>query len=418
MGETECNLLDRQVLWVIQLTLSRSVAHNIIKKRTTRTTTDLMTTLSVHNYVDDWILDSMGSFHTSSHRELMQNYIADNFGKVYLTDEKALDVFGSSALVGPRKTRNLISKAPRPAPNVPRSSVSKGFYSTYPSASSAFPSSCLNLPRSLSPFHAQTFLALRRDVPHSEKGRSISIAPYCRALRISNTFFSLLPFDPILLLKFKNKWNQLKKDWKLWKELKRGSTGFGWDLIKRTVDASKKWWAEKLEAVLNAKKFKVCGIDPKLEDKLDVMFKGVVAMGHNTFNPSELGFDGISLDLTPDPLMGSGQGPSINPRELESTGQSKRRMMEKKIQNKDVFVQSSVDRLIEVFAAPQPVEPEVDDPRVDRFMNLLEDIFEVMADNDFFLKCVRVLECPTKRHIFKRLWPELHVQYLRLSIKN
>ncbi|XP_020578145.1 L10-interacting MYB domain-containing protein-like [Phalaenopsis equestris] len=48
-------------------------------------------------------------------------------------------------------------------------------------------------------------------------------------------------------MKMKNKWDQLKKDWKLWKELKQGSTGMGWDPVKRTIDAPEEWWAEKLQ---------------------------------------------------------------------------------------------------------------------------------------------------------------------------
>ena len=43
MKDEELNLLDRQVLGVIQLTLSRSVAHNVVKEKTT---VDLMKTLS------------------------------------------------------------------------------------------------------------------------------------------------------------------------------------------------------------------------------------------------------------------------------------------------------------------------------------------------------------------------------------
>ncbi|XP_020586020.1 L10-interacting MYB domain-containing protein-like [Phalaenopsis equestris] len=72
-------------------------------------------------------------------------------------------------------------------------------------------------------------------------------------------------------MKMKNKWDQLKKDWKLWKELKQGSTGMGWDPVKRTIDAPEEWWAEKLQAVPSAKKFKFVGIDPVMEEKLDRM---------------------------------------------------------------------------------------------------------------------------------------------------
>ena len=33
-------------------------------------------------------------FHTTSHREIIQNYVASDFGKVYLADGSALDVVG------------------------------------------------------------------------------------------------------------------------------------------------------------------------------------------------------------------------------------------------------------------------------------------------------------------------------------
>ena len=50
--------------------------------------------LAVESPLDDWVLDSGASFHTPPHREIIQNYVAGNFGKVYLTDGLALDVVG------------------------------------------------------------------------------------------------------------------------------------------------------------------------------------------------------------------------------------------------------------------------------------------------------------------------------------
>ncbi|KAI0516451.1 hypothetical protein KFK09_009130 [Dendrobium nobile] len=88
-------------------------------------------------------------------------------------------------------------------------------------------------------------------------------------------------------VQLKNKWDQLKKDWKLWKDLKRGSTGLGWDPRRKTIDAPDEWWKEKLEVVPNAKKFKYCGINPELEHKLDSMFMGVVATGVHAWTPNQ-----------------------------------------------------------------------------------------------------------------------------------
>ena len=39
-------------------------------------------------------MDLGASFHTTPHQEIIQNYIAGDFGKVYLADGSALDVVG------------------------------------------------------------------------------------------------------------------------------------------------------------------------------------------------------------------------------------------------------------------------------------------------------------------------------------
>ena len=50
--------------------------------------------LAADSPLDDWVLDSGASFHTTLHREIIQNYDAGDFGKVYLADGTALDVVG------------------------------------------------------------------------------------------------------------------------------------------------------------------------------------------------------------------------------------------------------------------------------------------------------------------------------------
>ena len=45
--------------------------------------------LSVNIPVESWILDSGASFHSSTNKELFQNFKSGNFGKVYLADNKA-----------------------------------------------------------------------------------------------------------------------------------------------------------------------------------------------------------------------------------------------------------------------------------------------------------------------------------------
>ncbi|RVW52843.1 Retrovirus-related Pol polyprotein from transposon TNT 1-94 [Vitis vinifera] len=50
--------------------------------------------LAVDSPLDDWVLDLGVSFHTTPHREIIQNYVVGDFGKVYLADGSTLDVVG------------------------------------------------------------------------------------------------------------------------------------------------------------------------------------------------------------------------------------------------------------------------------------------------------------------------------------
>ena len=42
--------------------------------------------LLVHIPIDDWVLDSGSSFHTTLQQEIMTNYVANDFDKVYLAN--------------------------------------------------------------------------------------------------------------------------------------------------------------------------------------------------------------------------------------------------------------------------------------------------------------------------------------------
>ncbi|XP_050133118.1 uncharacterized protein LOC126609170 [Malus sylvestris] len=86
----------------------------------------------------------------------------------------------------------------------------------------------------------------------------------------------------------KNKWDALKNEWKLWKELVGKETGLGWNSSKGTVDASQEWWNNKIQICINKEygKFRKKGISPKMEDKLDRMFLNTVATGEHAWAPS------------------------------------------------------------------------------------------------------------------------------------
>ena len=49
---------------------------------------------SLDSSIDSWIMDSTASFHTTHSLELFSNYVPRKFGKVYLADEKSLNIIG------------------------------------------------------------------------------------------------------------------------------------------------------------------------------------------------------------------------------------------------------------------------------------------------------------------------------------
>ncbi|XP_038687490.1 uncharacterized protein LOC119986869 [Tripterygium wilfordii] len=47
--------------------------------------------------------------------------------------------------------------------------------------------------------------------------------------------------------KFKNKWDILKKEYKLWKKLRLHDTGTGWENVRNTILADNDWWERRIK---------------------------------------------------------------------------------------------------------------------------------------------------------------------------
>ncbi|KAK2633773.1 hypothetical protein Ddye_028565 [Dipteronia dyeriana] len=48
-------------------------------------------------------------------------------------------------------------------------------------------------------------------------------------------------------VQLKNRWDTLKSDWKLWRDLIGKETGLGWNAKLKTIDALEEWWHRKLQ---------------------------------------------------------------------------------------------------------------------------------------------------------------------------
>ncbi|XP_061958943.1 L10-interacting MYB domain-containing protein-like [Populus nigra] len=84
----------------------------------------------------------------------------------------------------------------------------------------------------------------------------------------------------------KNKWDGIKKDWRIWKKL-ISETGVGWSAELGTIAAPDEWWKAKNQEIRGARKFRHVGIDPTLCCKYDIMFTNTVATGQYAWAPSQ-----------------------------------------------------------------------------------------------------------------------------------
>ncbi|KAI0508110.1 hypothetical protein KFK09_014244 [Dendrobium nobile] len=230
-------------------------------------------------------------------------------------------------------------------------------------------------------------------------------------------------------VQLKNKWDQLKKDWKLWKELKRGSTGLGWDPRKKSIDAPDEWWKEKLEVVPNAKKFRYCGIDLELEDKLDLMFQGIVTTGDHAWTPNQ-GLhnendteDSEHIDIDFESFEDPSQNlESINdcsqlkrPSSTTSTGRRKRIFG-------STFLRSQITQLVNfctnISSGISASKSITDTPSLSAAIKVLEETTEAFEDMPLYLFSTNLLEDPTNREIFMSICPDRRVNYLRYCYGN
>ncbi|CAL5085401.1 unnamed protein product [Urochloa decumbens] len=69
---------------------------------------------------------------------------------------------------------------------------------------------------------------------------------------------------------FKNRWDKLKNDYGIWKELMK-ETGLGWDESGKNIVMTDKWWKDTSKKIKGCTRFKNRGIQN--EDELEIMFE-------------------------------------------------------------------------------------------------------------------------------------------------
>ncbi|KAK8935684.1 hypothetical protein KSP39_PZI003278 [Platanthera zijinensis] len=245
-------------------------------------------------------------------------------------------------------------------------------------------------------------------------------------------------------MQMKNKWDHLKKDWKLWKELKHGETGLGWDPEKRTIAASEEWWTEKVKVCTKTcsvsviliylfifvqvliliyllhqvfpgvKKFRCGGIAPDLEEKLNIMFSQVVATGEDSWAPSigSLPPDVGRIQLEDDDVADNIETNQGGPEELgggstpgnASSAASKRRKIGK---NKGLAL-SLMSELQQSTLALKP-PPVV---TIKEVVELISSSPELITNLDLYYFALEHIRDKTTREIFMSIPEDMRVWWI------
>ncbi|GKF23558.1 Myb/SANT-like domain-containing protein, partial [Tanacetum coccineum] len=73
----------------------------------------------------------------------------------------------------------------------------------------------------------------------------------------------------------------MKREYNLWKSLKNGETGLGWDASANKLACSDDWWKRKINEDPNFKKLQKKQPSLELQDAWDQLYGDVVAGGED-----------------------------------------------------------------------------------------------------------------------------------------
>ncbi|PPS20382.1 hypothetical protein GOBAR_AA00189 [Gossypium barbadense] len=212
-------------------------------------------------------------------------------------------------------------------------------------------------------------------------------------------------------------WDTLKKEWRLWRELLKESIGIGWCPSKKTVDATKEWWAKKIQENPNFKGFKKKGIEPRLND----LMCGI-PMGDDTTN------EGFS-----DSDENSNENEGIPPNEVPSNlfhetpnqrtetlrvvhGKGKKSSSSRKSSRNSLA--THIEKLCESMASPRKSVTEIifthSQHTISNAMDALRDLGdEIPKKDEQYYFAIKMFQIPVKRQVFLNLDPDVRVWSLR-----
>ncbi|XP_020583998.1 uncharacterized protein LOC110027066 [Phalaenopsis equestris] len=160
-----------------------------------------------------------------------------------------------------------------------------------------------------------------------------------------------------------------------------------------------------------AKKFKLSGIEPEFEEKLDRMFGGVVATGNYAYSPSETEFAGNAVNLgTPGGSVDFIDVPSPDQNEYETISRFKRPRVVDKRKSDAFSLRNELSETVSCFKV------ECQASRSSTITNALEILSvtaKIYADEELYLFAVELLEDPVRRDFFVQMFAARRVAYIQ-----
>ncbi|XP_060189259.1 uncharacterized protein LOC132618217 [Lycium barbarum] len=109
---------------------------------------------------------------------------------------------------------------------------------------------------------------------------------------------SIEPWEETMIKKqMKNHWDNMKKDWILFKKLMRGETGLGWDATKNTIMADDDWWERKIKEDDRYNKFRKIDLS-LIWYRYNALFSDIVATGERARAANQEQMSGIRVERT------------------------------------------------------------------------------------------------------------------------
>ncbi|KAL0913465.1 hypothetical protein M5K25_016928 [Dendrobium thyrsiflorum] len=185
-----------------------------------------------------------------------------------------------------------------------------------------------------------------------------------------------------------------------------------------------------LQVLPNAKKFRYCGIDPELEDKLDMMFMGVVATGANAWTPNQTvehpdvgrsseQFENVSAS-SESLLKKKDDLNDSNHSKRKSTSTSK--IHKKKRYGSSAFLRNQITQLVSACTNIESIsnvsQSTSHPPLLSDAIKVLDQIVEVFEEIPLYLYSTKLLEDHIKQEVFMSMLPERRIYYLRYCYEN